>query len=137
MIALTHDIIDTSILRTAVARDDAGAILVFEGTTRDHFEGKAVLELRYEAYETMARSEMLALKNHLEQEFPQALVAMIHRLGVVAIGETSVAIAVSAPHRDEAYLVSRKAIDMLKEQIPIWKKEIYSEGGAWKANQKP
>ena len=126
MIDLTYERIDTMSLRNAVARDDAGAVLVFEGTTRNHFEGRPVLELSYEAYEQMARSEMRLLKSKLEAEYPMATIAMIHRLGVVGVGETSVAIAVSTPHREEAYLVSRKAIDQLKALIPIWKKEIYA-----------
>ena len=135
MIDLTHEIIDVSSVREAVIHEKAGAVLIFEGTTRDNFESKKVLELRYEAYEDMARKELSNLRDTLIQEHPKARVSIVHRLGVVGIGETSVAIAVSAPHRDEAYIVSRKAIDRLKSSIPIWKKEMYQEGASWKANQ--
>ena len=135
MIDLTYEKIDVSRVRKAVVHDSAGAVLIFEGTTRNHFEGKQVLELRYEAYEEMARKEMRALVSSLETEHSTARVAIVHRLGIVEVGETSVVIAVSAPHRDEAYTVSRKAIDRLKSSIPIWKKEMYQEGASWKANQ--
>ena len=135
MIDLTYERIDVSAVRNAVVHDSAGAILIFEGTTRNHFEGKKVLELRYEAYEEMARKELQGLVHSLQAEYPTSRVAIVHRLGVVEVGETSVAIAVSAPHRDEAYTVSRKAIDRLKTSIPIWKKEMYQEGASWKANQ--
>lgn len=135
MIDLTYEKIDVSEVRNAVVHDSAGAVLIFEGTTRNHFEGKKVLELRYEAYEEMARKELRGLVHSLQVEYPTSRVAIVHRLGVVDVGETSVAIAVSAPHRDEAYTVSRKAIDRLKGTIPIWKKEMYQEGASWKANQ--
>ena len=135
MIDLTYERIDVSKVRNAVVHDSAGAVLIFEGTTRNHFEGKQVLELRYEAYEEMARKELQTLVDALEKEYPTSRVAIVHRLGVVEVGETSVAIAVSAPHRDKAYAVSRQAIDRLKSTIPIWKKEMYQEGASWKANQ--
>ncbi|MAA78494.1 MAG: molybdenum cofactor biosynthesis protein MoaE [Deltaproteobacteria bacterium] len=135
MIDLTYEKIDVSRVRNTVVHDEAGAILIFEGTTRNSFEGKKVLELRYEAYEEMARKELQSLVHSLESEHPTSRVAIVHRLGIVEVGETSVVIAVSAPHRDEAYTVSRKAIDQLKSSIPIWKKEMYQGGASWKANQ--
>ena len=135
MIFLCEDPIDTKLLRDAVLHEKAGALLIFEGITRDNFEGKDVLELRYEAYEGMAMKELMRLKQELLVEHPSARLAMAHRLGVVGVKETSVVIAVSASHRDEAYQISRKAIDSLKSRIPIWKKEIYKDGTAWKANQ--
>lgn len=134
MVLITHDPIDYSELRQHVQRPGAGAILIFEGTTRDHFEDKSVSELRYEAYEGMALSEMAALRDRIEADHPEVRVAMAHRLGVVGVCETSVVTVVSAPHRDEAYVVSRRVIDDLKVLIPIWKKEIYADGSAWKAN---
>ena len=135
MIDLTYEPINVSMVRESVVRDDAGAVLIFEGTTRNYFEGKKVIELRYEAYEEMARKELQILVERLKSEHPKAEISIVHRLGIVDVGQTSVAIAVTAPHRDEAYIVSRKAIDQLKETIPIWKKEIYQEGASWKANQ--
>ncbi|MEC8278148.1 MAG: molybdenum cofactor biosynthesis protein MoaE [Myxococcota bacterium] len=134
MVFITHDPIDYTALRQQVQRPGAGAILIFEGTTRDNFEEKSVSELRYEAYEAMAVSEMEALRNRIQADHPETRVAMAHRLGVVGVCETSVVTVVSAPHRDEAYVVSRRVIDDLKQLIPIWKKEIYEDGSAWKAN---
>ena len=135
MIDITYEKIDVSMVRNAVVHDGSGAVLMFEGTTRNNFEGKQVLELRYEAYEEMARKELQSLVDSLQQEHPLSRVAIVHRLGIVDVGETSVVIAVSAPHRDKAYIVSRQAIDRLKSTIPIWKKEMYQEGASWKANQ--
>jgi len=135
MIDITYEKIDVSMVRNAVVHDGSGAVLMFEGTTRNNFEGKQVLELRYEAYEEMARKELQSLVDSLQQEYPLSRVAIVHRLGIVDVGETSVVIAVSAPHRDKAYIVSRQAIDRLKSTIPIWKKEMYQEGASWKANQ--
>jgi molybdopterin synthase catalytic subunit len=135
MIALMENKIDVSQVRAAVLHDQAGAVLIFEGTTRDHFEGKKVIQLCYEAYHDMAIKEMESLKDSLCAEYPMARVALVHRLGIVGVGETSVVIAVSAPHREEAYIVSRKAIDRLKEIVPIWKKEVYEQGASWKENR--
>ena len=135
MIALMEKTIDVSLVRAAVVHEQAGAVLIFEGTTRNHFEGKKVIELCYEAYHEMAIKEMNSVKEELLKEYPMARLAIVHRLGVVGIGETSVAIAVSAPHREEAYIVSRKAIDQLKKSVPIWKKEVYQQGASWKENQ--
>ena len=135
MISLCHEPIQTDVLRAAVLHEKAGALLIFEGVTRDNFEGKRVLELRYEAYEDMAKKELTSLREELLAEYPLARIAISHRLGVVDVEETSVVIAVSAPHRDEAYQISRKAIDGLKSRVPIWKKEIYEEGASWKVNQ--
>ena len=135
MIALTEGLIDISLVRAAVVHEQAGAVLIFEGTTRDNFEGKKVVQLCYEAYDDMAIKEMENLKDTLVTEYPMARIAMVHRLGIVGVGETSVAIAVSAPHREEAYIVSRKAIDRLKKTVPIWKKEVYEKGASWKENQ--
>ena len=107
MVLLTHTIIDPTPLRAFVQRPEAGAILSFEGCTRDNFEGKQVLELQYEAYESMAKKELTTLIASIQKEHPETRIAVAHRLGVVPIGETSVLTVVSAPHRDEAYTVSR------------------------------
>ena len=135
MVLLTLTTIDPSPLRAFVQRPEAGAILSFEGCTRDNFAGKRVVELQYEAYESMAKKELSALIAAIQQEHPETRIAVAHRLGIVPIGETSVLTVVSAPHRDEAYTVSRRVIDQLKLQIPIWKKEIYTQGASWKENK--
>ena len=135
MIFLEKDKIDVSVLRAHVSSPKCGAILVFEGTTRDSFEGKEVVELRYEAYREMALKAMEELRASLLENHPHVRIAMAHRIGIVPIQESSVAIAVSAPHRDLAYRISRAAIDRLKLEIPIWKKEMYKSGGEWKVNR--
>jgi molybdopterin synthase catalytic subunit len=93
-----------------------------------------VERLEYEAYGGMAEREMAQIGSRIADRWPGVRVAMVHRLGVVAVGEASVVIAVSAPHRGEAYAASRFAIDELKAHVPVWKKEVYADGSVWKAN---
>ena len=134
MIGLTHDPIDTRAVADAVRRDEAGALLVFEGVTRNHHDGRPVVRLEYEAYAEMADRELAGLVQQAVERWPDIRAAVVHRLGVVGLGEASVVIAVSAPHRDAAYAASRFLIDTLKAKVPIWKKEVYQEGSTWKAN---
>ena len=134
MVELTEAGIDVGVVREAVSRDEAGAVLVFEGVTRNHHDGRAVVRLEYEAYASMAKTQMSVICDTIASRWPGSRVAMIHRIGVVDVGEASVVIAVSAPHRDEAYAASRFAIDTLKASVPIWKKEVYADGSVWKAN---
>ena len=126
--------IDPEALRRHVAAPSCGAVVLFLGDTRDHFDGRLVQSLEYEAYAEMAIPVMKEIGGEIQARWPGARVAMIHRLGAVPIGETSVVIAVATPHRDAAYKASRYAIDELKQRVPIWKKEIYDDGSAWKAN---
>ena len=134
MIRLQATPIDAALVEASVIRPEAGAVLCFLGTTRNHFGGREVVRLEYEAYEPMAVSEMQAIADESREKWPDAAVSMVHRVGEVPIGEASVVIAVSAPHRDAAYAASRFAIDRLKETVPIWKKEIYRDGATWKEN---
>jgi len=134
MVRLTDSVIDVQAVRAAISRDEAGAVLIFEGVTRNHHDGRTVMRLEYEAYAGMAEAQMSAICSEISGRWPGARVAMVHRVGVVAVGEASVVIGVSAPHRDEAYAASRHAIDTLKASVPIWKKEIYADGSVWKAN---
>ena len=126
--------IDVPSVRAAVDDPGFGAILVFEGVGRNHFEGRPVVALEYEAYPPMAIKEMQRIGVEVGQRWPGVAVAMVHRTGRVAIGEPSVVIAVGAPHRGACYAASRYAIDTLKDRVPIWKKEVYADGSAWKAN---
>lgn len=135
MVELVRGPIDAEALARAVGWEGAGAVLVFSGVGRSELvEGRRVLSLFYEAYEEMALPVLREIEDEVVALFPGARVAMVHRLGDVAIGEASVVIAVSAPHRDECYRASRHAIDELKRRAPIWKKEIFADGAAWKAN---
>jgi len=114
-----------------VRADDAGAIATFVGTTRRRSRGRNVLHLEYEAYEGMAEEVMEKLAADLEARHDLCEVAIHHRVGRVEIGETSVIIAVSAPHRAAALAACREAIDELKVSVPLWKKEFYEGGEEW------
>jgi molybdopterin synthase catalytic subunit len=129
--SITDQPIDTAALLVAVASPAAGASVLFVGTTRDQNEGRAVERLEYEAYQEMAVAEMAKIGREIEQGWGVLAVAMVHRIGVVPIGEASVAVAVSAPHRDEAFAACRYGIDELKATVPIWKKEHYLGGSLW------
>ena len=131
MYSITDHPIDTAALLGAVASPAAGASVLFVGTTRDQNEGRMVERLEYEAYREMAVAEMGKIGREIEQGWRVLAVAMVHRIGVVPIGEASVAVAVSAAHRDEAFAACRYGIDELKATVPIWKKEHYLGGSAW------
>ena len=134
MIAIVADRIDIEAVRAAVTQAFAGAELVFCGVARDNFGGKSVHELVYEAYAPMAEAVLREIVSEVEAKWPGSRAAIVHRTGTVAIGEPSVVIAVSTPHRGECYEASRYAIEALKARVPVWKKEIYADGSAWKAN---
>jgi len=113
-------------------RDDrAGAIATFVGTTRVESRGRTVLHLDYEAYAEMAKKVMAEIAGELKGRYDLCEIAIQHRTGRVDIGEASVVIAVSAPHRQDALAACKDAIDTLKEQVPLWKKEFYEGGEEW------
>jgi molybdopterin synthase catalytic subunit len=114
-----------------VRSDEAGAIATFTGTTRVHSRGRTVTHLDYEAYEGMAEKVMEEIADALRARYELTAIAIHHRIGRVTIGETSVLIAVSAPHRQDALAACKDAIDELKERVPLWKKEGYAGGGEW------
>jgi molybdopterin synthase catalytic subunit len=114
-----------------VADERAGAIATFTGTTRRQSRGRDVVHLDYEAYEGMAEQVMAEIAAELEERYDLSSIAIHHRIGRVGIGETSVVIAVSAPHRADALAACRDAIDTLKERVPLWKKEVYEGGEEW------
>jgi len=114
-----------------VRSDEAGAIATFTGTTREHSRGQAVVRLDYEAYEGMAEEVMAEIAESLHARYALTAIAIHHRVGTVGVGETSVAIAVSAPHRGDALAACRDAIDELKDRVPLWKKEVYENGEEW------
>jgi molybdopterin synthase catalytic subunit len=114
-----------------VRSDEAGAIATFTGTTRVHSRGRTVTHLDYEAYEGMAEQVMEAIAAALRRRYDLTGIAIHHRIGRVSIGDTSVVIAVSAPHRQDALAACKDAIDELKERVPLWKKEVYEGGEEW------
>ena len=114
-----------------VETPSAGAVATFVGTVRATSRGRNVLHLDYEAYAEMAEEMMATLAATLKERYALCEIAIHHRVGRVEIGEPSVAIAVSAPHRGEALAACKEAIDTLKETIPLWKKEVYEGGEEW------
>jgi len=114
-----------------VRDEQAGAIATFTGTTRIASRGRTVTHLDYEAYEGMAERVMAEIAEGLQARYEFSAVAIHHRVGRVGIGETSVLIAVSAPHRQDALAACKDAIDELKERVPLWKKEVYEDGAEW------
>jgi molybdopterin synthase catalytic subunit len=124
---LTSEPIDLAAL-LGRARPSDGGVCLFVGVVRDHNEGRATREIEYEAYGPMAEAEIERLLASLAERWPQVRVEIRHRLGRLGIGEPSVAILATAPHRFEAFAACREAIDRLKTTVPIWKKEFYADG---------
>jgi molybdopterin synthase catalytic subunit/molybdopterin converting factor small subunit len=128
---LSDEPIDLEAVVREVADERAGAIATFLGTTRAESRGRAVLHLDYEAYEGMAEDVMAEIARSLREKYDLCEIAITHRTGRAEVGEATVAIAVSAPHRHDALAACREAIDALKERVPLWKKEVYEGGEEW------
>ena len=128
MIRLTHDPIDYFAATEQVRRPGCGGVVTFLGTVRDLTGGKETVALDYEAYPGMAEKKMAEIEADTRGRWPVGELAMIHRLGRLEVCEVSVAVAVSCPHRAEAFAACRHAIDRLKELVPIWKKENWADG---------
>jgi molybdopterin synthase catalytic subunit len=128
---LTEDPIDLAAVVAEVEDERAGATATFVGTVRAQSRGRQVVRLEYEAYEGMAENVMADLAEQLKERYDLCAIAITHRVGVCEIGEASVAIAVSATHRQDALAACKDAIDTLKETVPLWKKEVYEGGEEW------
>lgn len=133
MIELTSHPLDPDQFTSAVRRGANGAVVTFLGTTRDNFDGKRVLTLEYEAFDEMAVKKLEEVRQELLTEFGLDEIAIGHRIGTVGIGEISLVVAVGSPHRKEGFYACHKAVDRIKEVVPIWKKEIYEDGSRWVA----
>jgi len=129
--------IDRSALLLSVRAPEDGAIVTFDGFVRNESHNRATLYLDYEAYESMALAKMREIGAQLHEKYRIHRVAMVHRLGRLEIGETSIFIAVSAPHRAAAFEACRFAIDTLKHTVPIWKKEYFEDGAVWADGELP
>lgn len=123
--------IDEIALESQVRTDADGAVIVFRGVARRQSRGREVVHLEYEAYPEMAEKVMAQIGEEIKQRWPISAVAIVHRTGVLEIGQASVVVAVSAPHRGEAFEAAKYAIDRLKQIVPIWKKEVWSDGSQW------
>ncbi|MBD8498634.1 molybdenum cofactor biosynthesis protein [Paenibacillus arenosi] len=128
---LTRQSIDAQAVERQVSHPNHGATITFSGTTREITGNQQTLTLEYDAYIPMALQVMEQIGDEVETRWPGTLTAITHRLGTVGIGEASVVISVSAPHRASCYEASRYAIDRLKQIVPIWKKEVMSDGSFW------
>lgn len=130
-IELVHNPICAEPIVNRVKGPEEGAVVVFDGIVRNHTRGRRTLYLDYEAYEPMALEKLREVTAALRARYAVSGVAIVHRLGRLEIGETSVLIAVSAPHRALAFDACRFAIDTLKRSVPIWKKEYFADGAVW------
>lgn len=132
-ILISNQELDVSQCRAFISDPQCGGEVVFIGTVRNHTKGKTVISLEFEAYEAMAVKEMTKIANYVITHLQIDRIAIHHRTGCLGIGEIPVIIAVSAPHRKAAFDACEYAIDTLKETVPIWKKEIFSDGEVWVA----
>lgn len=131
IIQLTDQPLDRAALVQAVSHPSVGGIVVFEGVVRDHARGKHVRYLEYEIYEEMARAQIRTIVEEARQRYGVERVAVAHRSGHLEVGETSVIIVVATAHRGEAFDACRYIIDTLKTSVPIWKKEVATDGEEW------
>jgi molybdopterin synthase catalytic subunit len=135
MYEISKEPIDIQAVIDKVVQREAGAITTFIGTVRELTKGKKTLFLIYEAYEAMAVKKLEQIGREIEERWEGSRVAITHRVGRLEIIDVSVVIAVSTPHRNDAYEANRYAIERIKEIVPIWKKEHWEEGEAWMGNQ--
>jgi molybdopterin synthase catalytic subunit len=128
---LTDDPIDPRALETAVMRSSDGALALFAGVVRDHHQGRAVESIFYECWRPMAEKEMAKIEADVAAAYPDVAIAFVHRLGLLQVGEASIVIACSSPHRDEAFAACRQIIERVKQTVPIWKREKGPDGEEW------
>jgi molybdopterin synthase catalytic subunit len=127
-VPLTDRPIDTATLLAEVAARSRGAAVLFLGTVRDRHAGREVSGIAYSAYESMAARILAAIERELESEASDLAVRIVHRLGEIAAGEASIAIAAASPRRDAAFTAARQALERVKREAPIWKLERYTDG---------
>jgi MoaE-MoaD fusion protein len=129
--SLTRDPIDSKHLASQLQRPEDGAVVVFEGVVRNNTKGRPTLYLEYECYEPMALQQMTGIGNEIGEKFAIGQIGIVHRLGRLEIGEASVAVVATAPHRKAAFEAAFEAINRLKREVPIWKKEFFADGAVW------
>lgn len=131
MFKITTEVITGTEVREAVEGPDAGAVVVFLGTVRNNTDGRPVTRLEYEAYPPMAEKKMAEIAQEVAQKWGDTLrVAMVHRTGKLEIGEVSVAVAIASPHRKDGFEACQYAMNRLKQIVPIWKREVWTDGEA-------
>lgn len=137
ILQLVREPIDARAITESLKAPADGALVLFDGFVRNNCKGQQTLFLEYEAYEPMAYAKMREILAYIRAKFPVHRAAIVHRLGRLQVGETSVLIAVASPHRAAAFNACSYAIDALKRAVPIWKKEYFAEGAVWVEGEKP
>lgn len=133
---ITTEPIDLQSVIRKVVRPEAGAISTFTGIVREFTKGKRTLYLEYQAYVPMAETQLAQIGKEITEKWGDVKTAIVHRIGHLDISDIAVAIAVSTPHREDAFAASRYAIERIKEIVPIWKKEHWEDGSKWLGDQK-
>ena len=131
MFEITSDVLDPAPLVAAVRRDESGAVALFYGVVRNENMGRSVQYLEYDAYPEMAIKQMKEVAEEVRARYPVTGVGVLHRIGRLEIGETSLLVAVSSGHRGEAFDACHFAVDRIKQIVPIWKKEVWENGEEW------
>ena len=134
---LTREVLRVDAVTAVMREASDGALVIFDGFVRDNFKGRRTTHLEYEAYEQMALGKMREIATQMRERFEVNRIAMVHRLGRLEVGETSIVIAVTAAHRAAAFDACRYAIDTLKRTVPIWKKEFFADGSVWAEGETP
>lgn len=129
--AITREVINSQQLARGLQRSQDGAVVVFEGVVRDNTKGRPTTHLEYECYEALAIEQMARIGREVAVQFSIGRIAMIHRLGRLVVGEASVAVIATAPHRRPAFEAALEGINRLKREVPIWKKEFFADGAVW------
>ena len=131
MFAITHDVLDPAPLVAAVRRDESGAVALFYGVVRNENQGRNVQYLEYDVYPEMAVKKMREVADEVRAKYPITDIGVLHRVGRLEIGETSLLVAVSSAHRVAAFEACHFAVDRIKQVVPIWKKEVWDDGEEW------
>jgi len=134
-VKITTEPLSVQALNDLVKRASDGAVVTFDGIVRDNFDGRSVRALEYEAYAEMAEKKMADIGTEVQRKFDVGEIAMMHRLGHLEIGESSIVIAVAAAHRHAAFEACAYAMDRVKEDVPVWKKEFFADGDDHWVNQ--
>lgn len=137
MLEITDAVLDPAPLVAAVRRDESGAIALFYGVVRNENLGRAVQYLEYDAYPEMAIKKMREVADEVRAKYPITGIGILHRTGRLEIGETSLLVAVSSGHRAEAFDACHFAVDRIKQVVPVWKKEVWSDGSEWIEGHRP
>jgi molybdopterin synthase catalytic subunit len=136
LIRITRDPLDPQPFVDHVRRDESGAVALFLGVVRNNSRGRRVLHLEYDAYPEMAEKKLRQVAEEMASRWPITDIAIAHRIGRLEIGETSLLVAVSSPHRREAFEACHQTVNRIKEVVPIWKKEVWEGGETWIQGEK-